>query len=249
MNNKQIKQFDPKELLERNGVMSVIAMTGAGKSVFIIDCLSQIYKEYDHIFMVSKTARLQKCYSFFDPRSIIDNFDEKLLKEIWQTNSQKVLYGQKADRILIIFDDVLNDHKVRNSTILDDLYSGGRHVGISLWCLSHNFTTLKPFQRNNTSWFVSFDIDSFKERENLTSQYLNVDNKQEGMQLFKDIVTEKPFQCIVITNHKNGKSTEDKVKKYIADPNPKSFKVKYSYKNVNESFVQINSVRKRNMRD
>jgi hypothetical protein len=238
------EQFDPEELLKRDGVMSVIAMTGAGKSVFIIDCLSKIYKNYDHVFMISKTAKLQKCYSFFDKECIIDKFDEVFLKEIWENNTQKVLSGKKPERILLIFDDVLNDRKVRKSTVLDDLYTGGRHVGISMWCLSHNFTTLKPLQRNNTSWFVSFDIDSHKERENLTSQYINVDSKQEAMQIFKDIVREKPYQCIIIISHKNGSENKSKIKKYIANPSPNPFRIEYKYKNDNTVNIIKTSRRK-----
>lgn len=237
----RIERFNPKDLLVRDGVMSVIASTGSGKTVFIIDCLAQIHNSFDHVILISKTARLQKCYDFIDRSMIYDTFDEKFLGELWETQKKKKLEGLPLERILIIFDDVLNDKEVRRSTIFDDYFTGGRHINISVWLLSHNFTTLKPLQRNNTCWFVSFDLDSHKERDNLCSQYLSTSSQKEGMDLFTEIVREAKFQCIVIEGHKNGCSIEEKVKKYIANPNPKPFKIKNTIGKLQQNTHFINS--------
>lgn len=222
----KIDEFDPMTLLTRNGVLSIIAMTGAGKSVFIIDCLQKVHSHFKHVIMISKTAKLQKCYSFFEPGTIYDEFDPDFLEELWNDRVQKQLLGSPQERTLLIMDDILNEKEVRKCKVLDDIFTGGRHVGLSLWCLGHNFTSLKPLQRNNICWAVSFDLDSSKEREHFSQQYLSAQNSRVGFLLHKQITKGKPYQCVVIEVYKNGASTEEKVKRYIANPKPPKFKIK-----------------------
>jgi hypothetical protein len=225
-NSYDIQEFDPKDLLMRDGVMSIVAGTGSGKTVFIKDCLSHVRKAFKHIILFSKTAKLQRCYDFIDPSMIHEQFDEEYLTKLYNDHVQKQLNGDKQERTLLIFDDILNEKAVRRSSIFDDYFTGSRHLGISLWLLSHNYTSLKPLQRVNTCWFVSFDLDSYRERKNFCCEYLSADNVPVGMRIFDNIVKEKKHQCIVIECHKKGCGITDKIKKYVANPEPEPFKIK-----------------------
>ncbi len=236
--------FDPKSLLDRDGLMCIIAMTGSGKTVLIKDLLSHIYKEYKSVLMFSRTAKLQKCYDFIDRSCIYDTFDENVLTELWDHHKALQLAGKKLDRTLIIMDDLICDKNFKKSSILDDYCVGGRHLGFNLWILSQNFTSLKPLMRNNASWSVAFDLDSANERKHFVGQYLSAKNNRVGDLLFRKIVKEAPYQCIVIENHKVGASTDEKVRKFIANPSPKSYKIKGQIKGVSPisiSTMTINS--------
>ena len=225
-NSYNIKEFVPEDILVRDGVMSIVAQTGAGKSCLIIDLLSKIHTSFEHIIMFSKTAKLQRCYDFLDRELIYDRFDEEFLTALWNDRVNKQLLGLEQERTLIIFDDILCDPKIRSSHILKDLFCGSRHLAISMWCLSHNYTVLSPIQRQNTCWFVAFDLDSYKEKQNLVGQYLSAQNQKVGEILFKRITKEKKYQCIIIEAHKSGAPVEDKVRKYISNPKPPKFKIK-----------------------
>ena len=53
-NKYVIDEFTPSSILDRDGILSVVAMTGCGKTVFIKDLLSHVHKAFKKIIMMSK---------------------------------------------------------------------------------------------------------------------------------------------------------------------------------------------------
>lgn len=132
----------------------------------------------------------------------------------------------KLDKVLVIMDDIIHDVGYKKSKLLPSLFTGGRHYDISVWILTQKFTSIEPKLRCNVRWAISFDLDSSTERESFVKSYMCALNARVGDLLFQRIVKEKPYQCVIVEIYKNGASTEEKVKKYIADPKVKEFKVK-----------------------
>lgn len=223
-----IEEFDPLTMCDVIGNMSITAMTGAGKTVLIIDILSKIHHVFDAIYMFSRTAKAQPIYDFIPRRSIFDRFNEEFLVKLWNIQYHKKMADNtcKMDRILIIMDDIINDEEYKKSKILNDYFTGARHYGLQIMFLTQNFTSLKLLQRNNVRWAVAFDLDAKREREKFVQSYLSAYNDRVGNLLFNRIVKEKPYQCVVVEIYKNGAETEEKVKKYIANPKPRKFKLK-----------------------
>ncbi|KAH9244350.1 hypothetical protein BASA81_018246 [Batrachochytrium salamandrivorans] len=184
-----IKEFEPETIASMPGNMSITATTGAGKTKFIIDLLSKVHKQFDAIYLFSRTAKAQKDYNFIPRANIHDSYSEEFLVNLWQSHYNKKLVDQSAklDKVLIV---------------------------------------LKPLQRNNVRWAVAFDLDSKKEREKFVHSYLSAKNARVGELLFSRIVKERPYQACVVEVYKNGAETEDKVKKYVANPDVRAFKVK-----------------------
>lgn len=219
MDVSEIEVFKPQDILARFGVLSVISSTGSGKTVLIKDILSHVHKHFDHIFVFSKTAHLQDAYDFVDKSLIHKTLDEAFIQKIWNSQVDLKTNNKKMKNILIILDDIVTDKLMRTSKIILELFSAGRHINVSLFVLSHNYTSLLPFQRNNTSFFASFALDSQKERKNFCEQYLSINSLEHGTKMFNDITKEKKYQCIIVETHKNGATFKEKVRKYIADPN------------------------------
>ncbi|KAH9253739.1 hypothetical protein BASA81_008357 [Batrachochytrium salamandrivorans] len=227
-NSYPIGEFDPETLAEIPGNLSLTAMTGAGKTLLIIDWLSKIHKKFDSIYVFSRTAKIQKCYNFIPRENITDHFDEELLTKLFALHKSKKEANIDAElpKVLLIFDDVVNDLAYKRSKIFDNLFTEGRHYNFSSWFLTQKFTLLKPLQRVNVRWAVAFDLDTKKEREYFCQDYLSAHNNQVGEMLFKRIVKERKYQAVIVEIYKNGESVDQKVKKYVADPNVKAFKIK-----------------------
>ncbi|KAH9259641.1 hypothetical protein BASA81_002063 [Batrachochytrium salamandrivorans] len=224
----KIEEFEPETIAAQPGNMSITAMTGAGKTCFIIDLLSKVHKQYDAIYLFSRTAKAQPCYDFIPRANIHDRFDEEFLSKLWFSHFHKAETDNtvKLDKVLIIMDDIINDLEYKKSRIIDDYFTGGRHYNFSIWFLTQNFTSLKLLQRNNVRWAVAFDLDAKKERQKFVDSYLSAKNARVGDLLFTRITKERPYQACAVEVYKNGAGTEEKVKKYVADPNVKAFKVK-----------------------
>ncbi|KAH9259026.1 hypothetical protein BASA81_002646 [Batrachochytrium salamandrivorans] len=223
-----IGTFEPETIAAIPGNMSITAMTGAGKTKFIIDLLSRVHHQFDAVYLFSRTAKAQEIYDFIPRESIFDRYNEEFLVKLWNHHYTKKVTDKKTklDKVLIIMDDIINDIEYKKSRIIDDYFTGGRHYNFSVWFLTQNFTSLKLLQRNNVRWAVAFDIDAKKEREKFVQSYLSAKNDRVGNLLFTKIVKERPYQAVVVEVYKNGASTEEKVKKYVANPDVKSFRLK-----------------------
>lgn len=132
---------------------------------------------------------------------------------------------KKLDNILVIMDDIIHDKEYQKSQVLKRIFTSGRHISVRVWFLTQNFTSLKLLQRNNVMWAISFDLDAKREREKFAQSYLSAKNQRVGELIFDKIVKEKPYQCVVVEVYKNGKSVEEKVKKFTAKMDVEDFTI------------------------
>lgn len=222
---EKITEFDPKCLTEiTGGIIGIVSPTGCGKSYLLRDILSKIHKHYDSIHIMCPTAAIQDCYDYFPKENISNFFDEKLLEDIYteQMTQKKGL----VKKPLIILDDVIGEPAYDKSIMLNKIATAGRPLSITVILLSQYFSKIKPLHRTNLRAFIGFDIDNCDELDKFTNSFMCSVNKRCGRLLYKKITGEHKYQCCVVLIHKNYVGTDEKVKKYIGDPNVKKFKIK-----------------------
>ena len=223
-----ISEFDPETVTSQSGLMLIISKTNTGKSVFITDLISKIHRHYDQILIFSPTAAVQDIYNFLPRSHICDHYDEELLTFLYEDKKLQKENGLELKPTLIILDDVVASPEFIKSKIINKYAISGRHYLFTFFILSQNFTSLKPIIRNNACWSCSFDLDSYFERKKFCEQFLSAKNTRCGMALFNRIIKEKPYQLLIVENYKANCGIEEKVKKYVADPDIKPFKIKYN---------------------
>lgn len=220
-NSIDIKEQDLGEFTDiSGGVNAMISSTGSGKTTILKHILSVVHNKYDVIILMSRTARLQKAYDFFPRDNIVDDYDEELMTTIWNTQLEDHEKGKKLDKVMVILDDVIASPSFKKSKMIEEMAFSARHLNITMWILSQNYTSIKPGIRNNIRILVSFWLESKKEREKVIEQFLSTINNRVGSHIFKAITGTK-YQAIIISNYKVGVPFEEKVKKFIADPNVK----------------------------
>lgn len=214
----QIGDFNPKEMMDiTGGVVAIIAPTGAGKTVLLKDILSHTYKNYKKIHLFSRTAKLQKAYDFIPRSMITDDYNEEELSDLWDSQVKKNQQGKKMDNILVILDDIIASPSYKKSKMLDEFATAARQVNITVFILSQNFTSIKPIVRNNIRVAFTFQMQSAKERAKFSEQFLGADSARAGDILLRKITGTK-YQCLIVQVYKNGDKLDDRVKKYIAEP-------------------------------
>lgn len=223
-----------KELNERrNFAMSITAKRNMGKSVLLRDLISQIGHWYSECYVFSQTARLQPdLFDFVASSFIIDGFDESVLNRIWKTQEESVLLMKSMNiknipRIIIIFDDVIGDPRIRNSKIFNNLFILGRHINLSVIVLSQEVggrAGLPKVVRANLDIAIAFNLNSEYDRKLFVSQYLTTKSTKIGFEIINDICLVN-YQVIVILNFLTSPEPEKYVRKYIASINIRKFKV------------------------
>jgi len=217
----QIDTLSPQDFNDiTGGVVAIIAETGSGKTVFLRDILSKIHERYNKIYLMSRTAKLQKAYDFFPRSMITDDYDEELMKNIWENQIKMHEEKKPLENILVILDDIIASPSYKKSKMLEECAVSARQINITVIILSQYFCSIRPIIRENIRIAVAFSMSNKKEREKFINQFLSSDTYGSGEILFKKITGEK-YQAIIVQKYKCGECISKKVKKYIADPGVK----------------------------
>lgn len=237
-NSYEISEFSPEDLSEiTGGVVAMIGGTGSGKTVLLKNLLSKTHKNYNKIYLFSRTAKLQSAYDFVPRSFITDDFDEQKLSDIWDLQINKNEKNEKMENILVILDDIITSPSYKRSKMLEECSISARHLNITVILLSQNFTSIKPIVRNNIRIAICFQMQSKKEREKFAEQFLGADSAKAGDLLLRRI-TDVKYQCLIVQVYKNGETLSNKVKKYIADPSVKIKLVDPDKKNERKTIVE-----------
>jgi len=220
-NSYEIQEFSPEDIQEiSGGIIAICAATGSGKTVLLKDILSKIHTNYDKIHVFSRTAKLQESYDFVPRYMITDDFDEELLTEIWNHQVDTHQQEKPLEQVLLILDDIIASPSYKKSKMLDEVAYGARHLKITVILLSQNMSSIKSSIRNNIRIAIAFQLSSKREREKFVEQFLAAENNRIGDVLFRRI-TDVKYQSIIVQAYKSGALINEKVKRYIADPNVK----------------------------
>lgn len=216
-----IKEFAPTDFNDiTGGVVAIVSESGSGKTVLLKDILSKIHTRYEIIRMMSRTAKLQSAYDFFPRSMITDDYDEEQMTEIWNNQKKQFDRGLPMPPVLVILDDVIASKSFKKSKMIDEIAVSGRHLNITLIILSQYFVAIRPLIRENIRIAIAFAMANKKEREKFINQFLSSDTYGSGELLFKKITGTK-YQSIIIQKYKSGAPINERVKKYIADPDVK----------------------------
>lgn len=216
--------------LPENFSMIIASKRRSGKSVLCNYLLHPIRKRFDEAYLLSTTALYQSdIYSMIPKINRFNTFDEGVLENIKESQCKMVEFNQrlevdkrKYNKVLVVLDDVIQDPKVRKSEILNWYFTAGRHLHISIICISQTISARNGFPSvilTNSDIGISFMLHNQYCRESFCERYMSIENKKKGIILFNSIVCEKPYQAVVCDlSISNLKSYKDYVFKIIADP-------------------------------
>lgn len=206
----------------------ICAKRRSGKSVLMKDLCHKLYKAgwIEDAYVFSGTAEFQKdLFSYVPEENLYHGMDQFHLKEVWDNQEKKiktlVKSGVKKETIpctLVLFDDCVSDTKAcRYSELLTRFYVMGRHLNFAVIFITQYFCGLPPIIRDNTDWFACFKIRRQTDRENIVQSYLDVEKKQQGFDILRQITAQPDsYQCMIINLVVNGTDPETYVRTYTA---------------------------------
>ena len=204
---------------------------GSGKTFLCSDLIYKMRDNFDLIYLFSNTAKLQKNVFDFIPNKI-EGYDEDVLQEIVtkQKNQVQLSHSTGCDikKIIVVFDDVISNNKIRNSPILNDLYVSGRHLRITPILLSQSIggkSGIPIVIRDNSDMVFSFYPSTIYDKKLIYERYLSMKDLKEAYQLIEDLTHER-FSVMAIMNNKicQSRNYTDYVYSYKADK-IKEFKI------------------------
>jgi hypothetical protein len=131
-----IKLFDIKEIMKdtHNFSCAVFGKRRMGKSIMIKDLIRQVRTWFTDIYVFSQSAHLQPdLFDYAPQHNICNGFNEAKLQEIWTRQENYIMKELKKGKdkkdlpvILLVFDDIIGDPRVRKSSLFNDLHILGR---------------------------------------------------------------------------------------------------------------------------
>ena len=208
--------------------------SGSGKTSALHSAVTNFYRGcFDSICIVARTAKLD--HSFIELKDyaerhmkqddkeeqfVFQDFgDEADLMKIFNDHALKVA-KQKLERKqdhskaplsqkLWIFDDVSDSQnlRTRSESVLNKLFTQGRHSGQSVWLNVHALSALGTLLRKNASQLVIFKISNAKEYDFLREEYSHLVGKEEFDEIYKLAVNAKPYSFLTILPHSQNENT------------------------------------------
>jgi hypothetical protein len=215
-----MQQFKPDSFKFKRLSAVIYAPSGSGKTVITSDLLFHWKEKWDQIYLFSPTSNISKDFKFIDIKNHINPTEMDWLSEIErikseQTASIELLGKDKVSRVLMIFDDIINQKEIKSgrSTTFESLFILGRHFNIDTFILSQNSNigSLSLSIRNNANLLIC-RCRNTKSRKIVIEEYLSLTSTKDGEKLFKQ-ATDLPFSFGVIDIDKS--STSNNVNEYL----------------------------------
>lgn len=217
--------------------MGIIGSSGSGKTVLCSNFLLNkqlFYRYFDKIYILSPSGSIDDSFAGLKiPKDqvVTDNFIEKL-EEIIEEQKGKIENCSedeapdlsKAEKVLIIFEDLSAQVKLMNSKAFKIIFTQNRHLCVSVIAIVHKYKQLMRMARLNASHLMLFRC-SATEIDALYTEHGTSQSKKEFYQMVEDSFapdefSERPF--IWINNKSAPYQRFRKCLKYIYTLNNKN---------------------------
>jgi len=151
---------NPGPLPQPEFMVLCVAPKGSGKTTFVINFMNYYEKVFHHIYIFSRTIRLDpKWKPFLDrldeskEKKVFTEFDASVLKKIYHRREVE----KKKERCLIIYDDMISDDRCFNKWGKNEITGSvfnQRHFGISTIIISQKYTEIPSNIRNQLDTLI-----------------------------------------------------------------------------------------------
>lgn len=166
----------------------------------------------ENIYLVSasvgndfKLTSMIECLEI-DHQNIFKEYDEEVIEALYEMIEdefeEKVNNKQRPENFLIIFDDMSSSgiFKGGNFSIINKMFSNGRHINLSVMITAQKYTDISNSQRENMTMGVFFNC-SDKQLDLITEDINYLTDKKTFKKKFRETTKEKhSFFVVNFTN-------------------------------------------------
>jgi hypothetical protein len=219
---KQYKQKQPPYPHMENWLPARCLLTlpsGGGKQIIMLNLALKFWRGcFSRIILVSPTAKLDSGWEPLENyiRTVLkvpeeepwayDEFDEKVLEEILETQKKVVQYQKKHSPpgsliygILLLIDDLGSDTQImKHSKLIDKLYTQGRHIFCSTIIAQQRWMMASSTQRSQATLVMygkprsELDFSKFAEENSALA------GGKKNLEKMINLVTSTPYGFITI---------------------------------------------------
>jgi hypothetical protein len=190
----------------------IVAPSGGGKTTLMVSLILDIMRgAWRRIYIFSPTALLDDAWKPVkgfcedvlqqDEPCLYDDYDEEILQKII-TKHRKIVAMAKQQKktqlygaLIVIDDHAENSQVVRGSRSLHELYTKGRHYGLSVLSSVQKYRVLAPIIRVNATDLFIFRLRSLAEQQAIVEENSAAYGK-DATERILERATEEPYSFL-----------------------------------------------------
>lgn len=186
----------------------VCAKRNSGKTNLVKWFVSMERKLFSKVFLISPSESVSGEYKdIVDPQCILHEYSEEwvdgLIARLAQINRGIPKTSSHAKRVLLIMDDCMSEARWGDSPSLKKILSRGRHVFLSLVCLSQTINGFPPLVRSNSDFILISQLNN-QSLETACEEFSNGVDRKEFKALYKANTKDYGFLLINQCQTKDG---------------------------------------------
>ena len=196
----------------------ILGPSGSGKTILLQNMILDIYRNcFSRIYIFSPSIDvdatwnpvklyIEKEMKVRDTKEepiYFDHYDPEALEHIIKTQHKVIEFQKKQDHkklfsILIIVDDMAdNPAFTRQSKLLHQLYTRGRHNSISTITATQKFASIAPIIRVNATELYCYRLRNYKDLEALIEEVSAIAEKKTIMAIY-NMATSEPYSFLYV---------------------------------------------------
>jgi predicted AAA+ superfamily ATPase len=167
------------------------------------DMLKGVFKKPNYVIIMS-TSLANGDYDLVTGPNIYkyDDYNANIINHVIETQKNLIeKYGRnKVPEILIILDDILDTGALQRHSMIEKLFSKGRHYNINVIVISQQINRVSKLMRLNSDYFCLFRPFNINETEDFLSQYIQKKYHKKFMNYLEKVWNDDPHAFILIDN-------------------------------------------------
>ena len=173
MTTPKLKTWKPEFKRGKNFSMLILASRGSGKSYLCRYLLEYHLRDKFDSFIVFSDSEdeLENYREILPGRLFFDDFYPEMVEAVVKKNKERQQIGKPLFQTLVLFDDKISN-KMRYDDQILQLFTRGRHVGISIIFISQSHVFANTTWRNNSDTIIILKQNARQAREAINDNIL-----------------------------------------------------------------------------
>lgn len=181
----------------------ILGASGSGKTVMVRALIQLLAKKFSWGCVVSPTAEASGDFAFLPSDMIFNELKPEWYAKVIEYQKQQMANGKKKNAFIII-DDLLGSDTDGYGDALKQLFSSGRHFGLTPILLCQSIKNISPVVRMNANFVFIFRFNGMKAVQDLFDEVSEgFKNRHEFLAYLENNVSNYHFLFI----NRRGKDT------------------------------------------
>lgn len=149
--------------------------SSSGKTTLALNLLNKFYSRYfDELWVWSPNFKIDSSWKalHWKPTHVFTTFDEADVEKLHQQQREAILTKGvlNSKKVLVLYDDMLNEKDAMHSSALEIFNTIGRHLNVSTMVLVQKMNKLSLTARTNASNLFLFHSSNLKESKTIVDE-------------------------------------------------------------------------------